>query len=65
MMSDQTIYLEWVRLHRACELTGMTVNSLREYIKKGHLQESRHWVKRDGRHWIHLGAFNKWVQTGT
>ena len=63
-MSDQSNYLGWVRFNRACELTGLTVNSLREYIKKEQLQESIHWVKRQGRYWIHLGALNTWVKTG-
>jgi predicted site-specific integrase-resolvase len=64
-MLDPSNYSEWVRLNRACELTGLSVNALREYIKKGHLHESIHWVKRQGRLWINLEAFNQWVKTGT
>jgi hypothetical protein len=57
-------YLGWVRFSRCCDLTGMTENALREYIKKGDLRESVHWIKRKGRYWIHLGEFNLWVSTG-
>jgi hypothetical protein len=58
-----SVYLDWVRFSRCCELTGMTENALREYIKKGYLRESVHWKKLKGRYWIHLGEFNRWVST--
>jgi len=64
-MPDQASNENWVLLKLACEQTGLTKCALREYIKKGRLQSNIHYVKREDRIWIEMGALYRWVRTGT
>jgi hypothetical protein len=61
-MNSTTNYLEWVTIAHASTLTGATRDALREHIKKGHLEERIHWIKKKNRIWIHLGRFNQWLE---
>ena len=57
-ISDQP----WRTLQRTADTAGLSVNALREYIKKGHLVSGYHFVKaRNGRIMIHEARFAQWL----
>ncbi len=44
-------------------MTGLTVEAIRAYIKKGHLRIEVHWIKAaNGRTMIHIERFNQWLE---
>ena len=55
--------IPWSTIRVATEGTGLTVNALREYIKKGLLTEKHHWVKApNGRIMVHRERFARWLE---
>jgi len=62
MNKNQSLYMEWVTLAHASNLTGASKDALREHIKKGHFEQGIHWLKKKGRVYIHLGSFNQWLE---
>lgn len=53
----------WVTVKRMAEMTGLTVEAIRAYIKKGHLRIEVHWIKAaNGRTMIHIERFNQWLE---
>lgn len=53
----------WVTVNKMAELTGLSVEAIRAYIKKGHLRLQVHWIKAsNGRTMIHVERFNEWLE---
>lgn len=53
---------EWVLQTYLAKVTGQTVNALNELRKKNRLQKGIHWIKSNGRIWIHFQRFNRWLE---
>lgn len=61
-ISDHEI--RWVTLDKCAELVGLTKDSLNALRVRGHLRMDIHWKKRQGRIYIDLVAFQRWVDVG-
>ena len=52
----------WVTVEKAAELTGRSVDALRNLIRVGKLVEGAHWKwSPDNRQHINLEAYDEWV----
>lgn len=52
-----------VTIKKFAELTGLTEEAIRQYIKKGQWSENIHWVKApNGRIFIKTKAAHSWMQ---
>lgn len=61
-ISDHEI--RWVTLDKCAELVGLTKDSLNALRVRGILRMDIHWKKRQGRIYIDLVAFQRWVDVG-
>ncbi len=61
-ISDHEI--RWVTLDKCAELVGLTKDALNALRVRGHLRMDIHWKKRQGRIYIDLIAFQRWVDVG-
>lgn len=61
-ISDHEI--RWVTLDKCAELVGLTKDSLNTLRSRGILRMDIHWKKRQGRIYIDLIAFQRWVDVG-
>lgn len=61
-ISDHEI--RWVTLDKCAELVGLTKDSLNALRVRGILRMDIHWKKRQGRIYIDLIAFQRWVDVG-
>ena len=61
LQNNTTSPIEWITINRVCEITGYSINALREHKKKGYLTKDIHWIKRRGRILIHAKRFNEWL----
>ncbi|HET9643428.1 MAG TPA: excisionase [Burkholderiaceae bacterium] len=52
---------EWCLLPVASAATGLTVKAMEKKIEDGKWVEGREYVKRDGRIFVSVRGFNKWV----
>lgn len=54
--------IRWASLSKIAEETGLTVEAIRAYIKKGKLRYKIHWIKAaNGRIMIDRENFEKWL----
>lgn len=52
-----------VTIKKCAELTGLSENAIRQYLKKGHWILGIHWFKSaNGRIFISMKAANLWMQ---
>jgi hypothetical protein len=52
-----------VTVKKCAELTGLSENAIRQYLKKGHWILGIHWFKSaNGRIFISMTAANQWMQ---
>lgn len=56
--------IRWVTLDKCAELVGLTKDALNALRVRGHLRMDIHWKKRQGRIYIDLIAFQRWVDVG-
>lgn len=56
--------VKWVTMERCAELVGWTKDAIVALRTKGHLRAEIHWIKRNGRVFINMVAFQKWIETG-
>lgn len=55
---------QWVLVKRFAEVTGYSENAVRHKVKNGTWVQGRLWRKApDGRVFIHLGEFERWVES--
>lgn len=60
---NQLIFVPYVLVAKAAELTGYSVKAIEQKIDKGQWVEGREWVKApDGRRLISMKGFEQWVQ---
>jgi hypothetical protein len=52
---------EWCLLSVAAQATGLTPKAMTRKIEEGKWVEGREYVKRDGRIFVSVKGFNKWV----
>lgn len=53
----------FVTLQLAESITGLTVKAMERKIEKGQWAEGIHYRKRDGRTFLDLKGYEKWVET--
>ena len=56
--------VKWVTVDKCAELVGWTKDAINALRTKGHLRMNIHWTKRNGRIFIDMFAFQKWIETG-
>jgi hypothetical protein len=56
--------VKWVTLDKCAELVGWTKDAINALRVKGHLRMNIHWTKRNGRIFIDMPAFQRWIETG-
>lgn len=55
----------WVLIKRLAELTGYSEDAVRHKVKNGTWLQGRIWRKApDGRIFVNLDEFERWVETG-
>ncbi len=52
----------WVTIALAASVTGLTEKAIRRKIQRGVWLLNRHWRKVDGRVYINLVEYEKWVE---
>lgn len=58
--------MDWVRLKKYCELTGVTNNAIHQWRRKGvWLDGVQCKIGPDGNVWVNLTEADKWVQNGS
>jgi hypothetical protein len=62
MPINQNPVIHWITIQRASELTGLTVEAIRNYRKKGQIRQGYHWVKKGRRLFIHAARFSQWLE---
>lgn len=67
--NDQTNLInhgvKWVTVEKCAELIGWSKDAINSLRVKGKIRMDIHWTKRNGRIFIDLVAFQKWIETGT
>jgi len=68
-MQNQTTDLQatsvrWVTLEKCAELVGWTKDAINALRVKGKIRMDVHWIKRNGRIFIDMAAFQQWLGTG-
>ena len=61
MLNNPESKIEWILLTKVAAIIGCTPNALHEYRKKGHIKKHFHWVKKQGRIYIHAERYNQWL----
>lgn len=65
MSSTQVVFVPFVVLSKAAELTGYTVKAIEHKIDNGQWVEGREWVKApDGRRMVSMKGYEQWVMRG-
>lgn len=55
--------MNWVLIHRLCDLTGYSEDAVRAKVKRGVWLMETHWRKApDGRLFFNLEAIRKWIE---
>jgi len=63
--SDQQITtIRWVTVEKCAELVGWTKDAINALRVKGKIRINIHWIKRNGRIFIDMAAFQQWIRTG-
>ena len=57
--------VKWVTVDRCAELVGWTKDAINALRVKGQLRMDIHWTKRNGRIFIDMVAFQRWIETGS
>lgn len=52
----------WILLGHFCELTGFTKKSVYALIQRGRWMLSREYKKVNGRYFVNLEAYDRWVE---
>lgn len=56
--------VKWVTVDKCAEQVGWTKDAINALRTKGHLRMNIHWIKRNGRIFIDMFAFQKWIEKG-
>lgn len=64
MEKPQYLPIKWLKLEKFCELTGETRGSVHARRECGEWLDSIHVQKREGRIYVSIDAFNRWVEHG-
>lgn len=54
--------VNWVTVHRFCDLTGYTRDQVARNIQKKMWIRQRHWRSTHGLQWISINAYHDWVE---
>ncbi len=60
----QTTTVRWVTLEKCAELVGWSKDAINALRVKGKIRVDVHWIKRNGRIFIDMAAFQQWIGTG-
>lgn len=52
----------WVTIQLAATLTGLTEKAIRRKMERGVWLQGRHWRKADGRVYINMTEYDRWVE---
>lgn len=65
MNLTQAVYVPFVLVEKAAELTGYSRSAIEAKIAKGQWVEGREWVKApDGRRMVSMKGYEEWVLRG-
>lgn len=53
----------WVKLKHFVELTGISEQSVYALVRRGRWMLSREYKKVNGRYFVNLEAYDRWVET--
>ena len=56
--------VEWVTVDKCAFLVGLTKDAINAHRVKGNLRINVHWTKCNGRVFINMPAFQRWIATG-
>jgi hypothetical protein len=63
--TDQQITtINLVTIDKCAELVGWTKDAINALRVKGKIRINIHWIKRNGRIFIDMAAFQHWIRTG-
>ena len=55
---------KYVTIEKMAEMTGLSIEAIRAYIKKGYLRLTVHWIKgANGRTMINVERFFEWLES--
>lgn len=60
----QTTSVRWVTVEKCAELVGWSKDAINALRVKGKIRMDVHWIKRNGRIFIDMAAFQQWIGTG-
>ena len=55
--------LKWITLHKYCELSGYTENSIKIKANRGKIVEGVHYAIKDRKMHINPQEFDKWIES--
>jgi hypothetical protein len=61
---QQTTTINMVTVEKCAELVGWTKDAINALRVKGKIRINIHWIKRNGRIFIDMAAFQQWIRTG-
>jgi hypothetical protein len=60
----QATSVRWVTVEKCAELVGWSKDAINALRVKGKIRMDVHWIKRNGRIFIDMAAFQQWIGTG-
>lgn len=60
----QATSVRWVTVEKCAELVGWSKDAINSLRVKGKIRMDVHWIKRNGRIFIDMAAFQQWIGTG-
>lgn len=60
----QATSVRWVTVEKCAELVGWSKDAINSLRVKGKIRMDIHWIKRNGRIFIDMAAFQQWIGTG-
>jgi hypothetical protein len=60
----QITTIRWVTVEKCAELVGWSKDAINALRVKGKIRVNIHWIKRNGRIFIDMAAFQQWIKTG-